>query len=202
MGQLAPEHEPEIDGTDEQLGGDLVVDVRAQVAAAHAARDHAGHLIAARLDHAGPEGITQGRVDRDLREQRAHDRAEGRLGQGPHGIGHGRKELRARVTGLRDRDVGRRELHEQLERERLLGRPAPVDGGLPDVGACRDVLQPQCGEALGDEELTGRVQDGAVKAVAARSAARCTPCLRGTPTGFARRTVLISQLHAVMIRYV
>ena len=57
VGQLAPQHEPEIHGPDEQFGGDLVVDVRAQVAAAHAARDHAGHLIAARLDHTGPEGI-------------------------------------------------------------------------------------------------------------------------------------------------
>jgi hypothetical protein len=48
VGQLASEHEPEIHGPDEQFGGDLVVDVRAQVAAAHAARS-ADYMISSPL---------------------------------------------------------------------------------------------------------------------------------------------------------
>ena len=53
--KLTAEHQTEVDGADEQLGGDVHVRIRAQVAALDSTGDHARDLVAPRLDDGSPE---------------------------------------------------------------------------------------------------------------------------------------------------
>ena len=93
-------------------------------------------------------------------------------------------------------DVRRGELEQERQGERLLGVPAPIDGGLADAGAGGDVLEAQPREALLDEELASCLEDRPADPLAARSAARPADDLGGDGG-----EVLPVQGHDVTIRH-
>jgi len=114
--------EPEVDRADQQLGGDLGIGVRAQLAAFDPAGDQAGDFVPPGLNDRGPKRISQQRVACNLRQQGPNDGPEFGLGQGPHRIHHRREHLLARVAGLFDGDVRSSEIRQQRLGQLFLDR--------------------------------------------------------------------------------
>ena len=63
----------------------------------------------------------------------------------------------------------RSQLHEQFQSDRLFGWPAPVDRAFANSSLGRDVLQPHIRKAAIDELRLERVEDCAMRSIAARS---------------------------------
>src|SRR5688500_4781691 len=79
MVQLATEDESEVDRSHQELGCNRNIRVNSKVAPGDAPLEDAADFDPAGLDHRSPEGLSQSRVDRNLREQRPHDRTKGGL---------------------------------------------------------------------------------------------------------------------------
>jgi len=169
--QFTTEHEPKVDGSDEQLSSHVDVDVGTQVTSCDAALDDPANLGAAGLDDVGAERIAQPGIDGDLGQDGANDRTEGRIDNGAHGIGDRGQQFGTRIAGLVDGDVRRGEVHQQREDQGFTRFPAAVDGGFADARAGGNVFKAQVGIAVLDEQLLGGPEDGAVGAIAARAAA-------------------------------
>ena len=74
--QDAAEHQPEVHRADKQLGRDIDVSVRPEVAPCNPSFDHSRDLSSTRLDDGRPERVAEGWVGGDLGEQRSDDRSE------------------------------------------------------------------------------------------------------------------------------
>ncbi len=178
--QFATEREAEVDRSDEQLGRDVDIRVRPQIAALDAPLHDARHFIAAGLHDRRPERVAEPGIGRDLGEERSRDGPERRVADRAERVVRTARQLRARVTRVDDRDVGRREFGEQLACQGLLGRPAPVDRRLPDPRPCRDVLEAEAREAVLNELGAGCVEDRPVRLLAAWAAAGPAPMDRAS----------------------
>ena len=126
-------------------------------------------LLPAGRDDGLAERIADRGVAGDLRDERPHHRPERGVGQRADRVEDDGAELVPGVAGLLDGEMRGGELEEQVESERLLRRPAPVDRRLADPGPGGHGLEPEPGEAVLHEQLAGRVEDRPVDPVAAGS---------------------------------
>ena len=137
-----------------------------QLTAGDAPLDDPDDLLAPRADDHHAEGVADGRVAGDLRDQRLHHRPEGGLGQAPDRVEDDLAQLGPGVASRIDRQVRGRQLEEEVEGERLLRRPASVDGRLADPsgrdasGGVRNPSRTRLAGGIEDRAVTARCAGG------------------------------------------